>query len=499
MKATTLSFRPGPRLWLCLVLLFAAAFGAQARPVPVPAMKSRVIDQSRTLDTAQAEALRERIADIERETQAQLAVLIVPTTGKDSIEQYATRVFAQWKLGRKDEDDGVLLLVAIRDRRMRIEVGRGLEGRITDIQAARIIDQEMTPRFRASDFDGGLHAAVDGIAQLIRGEPMAMAQELPLIDPGEPVESTPPEPRESHVTPEGWAFFAVIGWSALVGLWQSRQKKSAAELRTDADRLARRRARQARSSARRSTRRARRAQAEVAAELESASAVAEAAPGRTLRRWPWTFGALAVAPVAAAATLGEPMFAIALGMMPVPMGFGIGYGCGLWRTMRLVVAGIALLIAAVVIAGQQLGWERVGWSLLGMLALGAAVLVGLLIVTGMRKAWGKGVRSFVTRWIVVCVLVGLFVGLAHDELDPPLFWIVLAAVTVVALLVAFFPADGGGGGHDGDYGDSGWGSSSSSSSSSSYESSSSSSSDSSSSSSSDSGGSSSGGGASGSW
>lgn len=499
MKATTLDFRPGPRLWLCLVLLFAAAFGAQARPVPVPAMKSRVIDQSRTLDTAQAEALRERIADIERETQAQLAVLIVPTTGEDSIEQYATRVFAQWKLGRKDEDDGVLLLVAIRDRRMRIEVGRGLEGRITDIQAARIIDQEMTPRFRASDFDGGLHAAVDGIAQLIRGEPMAMAQELPLIDPGEPVESTPPEPRGSHVTPEGWAFFAVIGWSALVGLWQSRQKKSAAELRTDADRLARRRARQARSSARRSTRRARRAQAEVADELESAVAVAEAAPGRTLRRWPWTFGALAIAPVAAAATLGEPMFAIALGMMPVPMGFGIGYGCGLWRTMRLVVAGIALLIAAVVIAGQQLGWERVGWSLLGMLALGAAVLVGLLIVTGMRKAWGKGVRSFVTRWIVVCVLVGLFVGLAHDELDPQLFWIVLAAVTVVALLVAFFPADGGGGGHDGDYGDSGWGSSSSSSSSSSYESSSSSSSDSSSSSSSDSGGSSSGGGASGSW
>lgn len=80
----------------------------------------------------------------------------------------------------------MLLLVAIRDRRMRIEVGRGLEGRITDIQAARIIDQEMTPRFRASDFDGGLHAAVDGIAQLIRGEPMAMAQELPLIDPASP-------------------------------------------------------------------------------------------------------------------------------------------------------------------------------------------------------------------------------------------------------------------------------------------------------------------------
>ena len=498
MKATTPNSRPGLHLWLCLVLLFAAVFGAQAKPVPVPAMKSRVIDQNKTLDAAQAEALRERIADIERETRAQLAVLIVPTTGEDSIEQYATRVFAQWKLGRKDEDDGVLLLVAIRDRRMRIEVGRGLEGRITDIQAARIIDQEMTPRFRAGDFDGGLGAAVDGIAQLIRGEPMAMAQELPLIDPGEPVESTPPEPRGWHVTPEGWAFFAVIGWSALVGLWQSRQKKSAAELRTDAEQLARRRARQARSNARRATKRARRAQAGVAAELESASAVAEAAPGRTLRRWPWTFGALAVAPVAAAATLGEPMFAIALAMMPVPMGFGLGYGCGLWRTMRLVVAGIALLIAGVAVAGRQLGWERVGWSLLGMLALGAAVLVGLLIVTGMRKAWGRGVRSFVSRWIVVCVVVGLFVGMAHDELEPQLFLLVLAAVTVVALLVAFFPADGGGGGgHGNDYGDSGWGSSSSSSSSS-YESSSSSSSDSSSSSS-DSGGSSSGGGASGSW
>eukprot|EP01036_Dinobryon_divergens_P060433 gene60433-80605_t len=125
---------------LLMAMAFALGLPAQAKPVPVPAMSSRVVDLTKTLSADDASSLRYDISVIEQLTQAQLAVLIVPTTGEDSIEQFATRVFAQWKLGRKDENDGVLLLVALKDRRMRIEVGTGLEGRITDIQAARIID-----------------------------------------------------------------------------------------------------------------------------------------------------------------------------------------------------------------------------------------------------------------------------------------------------------------------------------------------------------------------
>ncbi|REN10829.1 YgcG family protein, partial [Mycobacterium tuberculosis] len=125
-----------------------------------------------TLGASEAEALRQDITALEGSTQAQLAVLIVPTTGQEAIEQYATRVFAKWKLGRKDEDDGVLVLVALKDRKMRIEVGKGLEGTITDIQAAAIIDRQMAPRFRNGDYAGGVQAAVRALSQLI-GPPTA--------------------------------------------------------------------------------------------------------------------------------------------------------------------------------------------------------------------------------------------------------------------------------------------------------------------------------------
>ena len=154
------------RDWFVLLLAFAAMLAwlptAQARPVPVPvpAMSSRVVDLTNTLQASEADDLRQQIDALETDTRAQLAVLIVPTTGEDSIEQFATRVFAEWKLGREAEDDGLLLLVALKDRRMRIEVGTGLEGKITDIQAARIIDQQMTPRFRSGDFAGGIGTAV---------------------------------------------------------------------------------------------------------------------------------------------------------------------------------------------------------------------------------------------------------------------------------------------------------------------------------------------------
>jgi uncharacterized protein len=140
--------------------------------VPVPPLRARVTDLTATLAPDQRAALEQRLAALETAKGSQVAILMVPTVQPEAIEQYAIRVFDQWKLGRKGIDDGVLLLVAKNDRKLRIEVGRGLEGAIPDAYAKRIIDEEITPRFKQGDFYGGVSAGVERIARLVQGEPM---------------------------------------------------------------------------------------------------------------------------------------------------------------------------------------------------------------------------------------------------------------------------------------------------------------------------------------
>jgi len=140
----------------------------------VPPLKARVTDLTSTLSADQARALEQKLAALETRKGSQVAVLLVPTTKPEAIEQYSIRVVDQWKLGRKDVDDGVLLLIAKNDRKLRIEVGRGLEGAIPDAYAKRIIDEEIAPRFKEGDFAGGIDAGVARITKLIDGEPMTM-------------------------------------------------------------------------------------------------------------------------------------------------------------------------------------------------------------------------------------------------------------------------------------------------------------------------------------
>lgn len=223
----------GIRAWLCFVLFsLCIAMGmspafAQTKTslVPVPQMKTRVVDLTNTLSAGDADGLRQEIAELESSTQAQLAVLIVPTTGQEAIEQYAARVFARWKLGRKDEDDGVLMLVALKDRKMRIEVGKGLEGTVTDIQAAAIIDRQMAPRFRGGDYAGGVQAAVRALSELI-GAPAAQAWPDTLASdtastplPVDEEAAREPAAGGEGLTPEGKAFLGVMLWSIGVGAW----------------------------------------------------------------------------------------------------------------------------------------------------------------------------------------------------------------------------------------------------------------------------------------
>ncbi|TAK38631.1 MAG: YgcG family protein [Betaproteobacteria bacterium] len=158
-------------------LLFSAFAAAQ---LPVPALSARVTDQTGTLGTEQRAALEQKLAAFEAKKGSQVAVLIVPTTQPEAIEQFSIRVVEQWKLGRKGVDDGVLLLVAKDDRQLRIEVGRGLEGALPDAIAKRIVAEYITPRFKQGDYYGGILAGIDRILGTIEGEPLPAPREARL-------------------------------------------------------------------------------------------------------------------------------------------------------------------------------------------------------------------------------------------------------------------------------------------------------------------------------
>jgi len=152
-------------------LLVLALAGAQAQDLlPVPPLGARVIDQTGTLDAAQRQALEAKLAVFEQQKGSQIVVLMVPTTAPEDIASYANRVGNAWKIGRKEVGDGILVIVAKNDRKMRIEVAKTLEGAVPDIAAARIIDFAMKPRFRENDFAGGLDAAVDQLIARVKGE-----------------------------------------------------------------------------------------------------------------------------------------------------------------------------------------------------------------------------------------------------------------------------------------------------------------------------------------
>jgi uncharacterized protein len=163
---------------LAATLLCAASWlpGAQAQALQaVPPLSARVTDLTGTLDAGQREQLEQRLAAIEQRKGSQVAVLIVPTTQPEPIEDYSIRVVEAWKLGRgqvdgKQVDDGVLLLIAKDDRKVRIEVGYGLEGAIPDAYSKRIIAETIAPKFRQGDYFGGVSAAIDALARLIEGE-----------------------------------------------------------------------------------------------------------------------------------------------------------------------------------------------------------------------------------------------------------------------------------------------------------------------------------------
>jgi len=156
---------------VALLCLAAGLAFAQAL-VAIPPLTARVIDLTGILSGDTVNRLERELAALETQKGSQIVVLVVATTHPEEIEQYGIRVADQWKLGRKGVDDGAILLVAKDDRRVRIEVGYGLEGALPDAIANRIIDETIAPHFKLGDYDGGIEAGVKQMIAVVDGEPL---------------------------------------------------------------------------------------------------------------------------------------------------------------------------------------------------------------------------------------------------------------------------------------------------------------------------------------
>jgi uncharacterized protein len=176
------SWSGAARAWvLCLVVCVGAlAFSAAAQNVlPVPPLTARVMDHTGTLAPAERATLEARLAAFEQARGTQVVVLMVPTTAPEDIADYTQRLGDAWKLGRSDVGDGVLLVVAKDDRRIRIATTKAVEGALPDVLAHRIIDQAITPRFREGQFAAGLTAGLDQVLGLLQGEALPLPEAQP--------------------------------------------------------------------------------------------------------------------------------------------------------------------------------------------------------------------------------------------------------------------------------------------------------------------------------
>ena len=161
--------RVGAALAFAAMALLGHAVRAQ-QLLPVPPLEGRVIDRTQTLDGPQRQAMEQHLANVERELGTQIVVLLVDSTLPEDIAAYAQRVGDQWKIGRRDVGDGLLILVAKNDRRIRIEVAKALEGAVPDLAARQIIGETISPAFKRNDYAGGLNAAIDRLATRIKPE-----------------------------------------------------------------------------------------------------------------------------------------------------------------------------------------------------------------------------------------------------------------------------------------------------------------------------------------
>ncbi|HSL82938.1 MAG TPA: TPM domain-containing protein [Thermoanaerobaculia bacterium] len=205
--------RPRAAVLAALLLTLAALLlsGAAAAAKEVPYLSGRVVDEAGIVPPDAASRIEGKLRAFEEETGAQVAVLTVPSLEGEVLENYSLKVAETWGLGRKSRDDGVLLLVARDDRQLRIEVGYGLEGALTDAEAGRIVRNVIVPRFKAGDYGGGIEAGVDAVVGTIRGEEGLIPE-----DTG-PIEGAPPDLAGRLMM--ALVFFPVVGVFSAIALF----------------------------------------------------------------------------------------------------------------------------------------------------------------------------------------------------------------------------------------------------------------------------------------
>jgi uncharacterized protein len=205
--------------WLPTWAIFLAlAYLAPARAAEVPFLSGRVVDDAQILQPVTRSRLEVAIVAHERSTTDQIVVLTVPTIGDQSVEEYATRVFETWKLGIKGKDNGVLVVIVPQDRKMRIEVGYGLEGTLTDVASSRIIRNVMTPQFKAGDFDKGVLDGVQAIIAQLEGK-AAVAPDLAGSNDANPSSNGPSATMDWPMRILiGTFVFGIIGLFTFIGI-----------------------------------------------------------------------------------------------------------------------------------------------------------------------------------------------------------------------------------------------------------------------------------------
>ncbi|MBN5110750.1 TPM domain-containing protein [Stenotrophomonas hibiscicola] len=405
--------RVGLALLLCLLPLPVLAAAA------IPALDDPVVDTANALSASTRATLREQALQLQARKGAQLQVLVVPSVGDDGIEAYAQRVFEQWQLGRAGVDDGVLLLVAVQDRRVRIQTGYGLEGTIPDAYAARIIDKAIVPRLREGDLDQGLLDGSKVLVALIDGEPL------------------PPQEDSSarNLLPADWrtgdsvvALTLLVGF--LAGLWRSPPRLLAT--RTEAEFSFKRRERRRKALA------------------------ANAAMPRP--NWPtlpaWGRPLLVTAVMAAglvSATLLLPRHvlpALFFVLLPaVPVAALVGWCWRRSRGVRIVLCGmlaVSIGFFAVMLVRGQLPPSLALHTLLNLAVALAAMLVFFLVQAG-RARWRRNRNSFAVRLVVLVLLTGAYalgallaIDRASDENARVLAMIVSSVGTLFLYFIWLF-------------------------------------------------------------
>ena len=200
-----MTIRPLRALFLGLLLLVSAPAFAQT----FPPLSGRVVDQADLLPPGEEAALTGRLEALERASSRQLVVATVPDLQGHEIADYANRLFRTWRLGQGEANNGVLLLVAVAERKVRIEVGYGLEGVITDALSGQIIRNRITPRFRESDYPGGIMAGADAIIAQLQAPPEAAEQAAVAAQQAE-------NRNDARRGGRGGSFLPLIFWGAIL-------------------------------------------------------------------------------------------------------------------------------------------------------------------------------------------------------------------------------------------------------------------------------------------